>query len=70
MIITVICIIIYIIGFAIVWKIDENSIQNKAFINFPDNVRNRVILSLFSWVLLIPFIVMLLIAAIVDKDNV
>jgi len=70
MIWTVIIIITYIIGFAIVWRIDENSIQNKAFVNFPDNVRNRIILSSFSWVLIIPFLIMLLIAAIIDKNNV
>jgi hypothetical protein len=66
---TIIGIIVYLIGFVIIWEIDKRSIKNEAFVNFPDNVRRRIILSVFSWVLLIPFLIVWGIAGIIDKDN-
>jgi len=50
---TILWILLYILGFVIVWEIDRKSFRRSENANLPDNIRKRIIISLFSWVILI-----------------
>ena len=64
-------ILAYIVGMAIVWKIDENSSEFESIWNAPPHaVKQRIILSIFSWVILVPFMIMVVVAWTIDKDNI
>jgi len=69
--ITAIYVGIWLIGAAIVWRIDENSCKYESPL-YPvkDEIKKRIILSIFSWVVIIPFLVMVSIAWIIDRNNV
>jgi hypothetical protein len=63
-------IVVYLIGFGIVWKLDDGSYTGAPILkNSVENLRKRLILSLFSWVIALPFFIIYLIAGIIDKDN-
>ncbi len=64
---TVLYIVIYLIGAGIIWEIDRRSYDNNAFVNFSHNIKKRLILSLFSWLLLVAFGLMWLISLIIEK---
>ena len=53
---TILFILLYILGFVIVWKIDRKSFRRSENANLPENIRKRIIISLFSWVILLPLL--------------
>jgi len=67
---TILWILLYILGFVIVWEIDRKSFRRNENANIPENIRKRIIISLFSWVILLPLLVVSGVAWLIDRDNI